>query len=408
MTRRPAPRRLAQRRPVLRRTARAVIPLALAGAAVGLAASPALASSSISVTSGSSSVAGSTLRSYAVVHVSGSDTAPDATGLSRPRTLSLTVSRPGGAGTVRLAPDQTVRSSRAGSIAGSVNFGCPPWSSSPCTGAVNGTYVFTFSDGSTTKTADVSVEVPPAAPRGFAASADGTVASFSWQPDSEPDLIGYDIFAADGSEATPGGVDASSVCDSGGCAVGVNFGSAVAGTTKTFHIVALRHTAPGSSGAVESTASAPATVSFPASSSAPPASSGNGGGPGGVVTGGGNHSGGSTSGGGTKPPSGKHAAADLRSSLPTLTAGRAPNLPTLLTKVKPLPQGTYKKTLAYPPQVVAAPAGHPAAKGVAAAVAHDVGRVLDVGALWRGLAGAAVLMLVAAHLWSWVQRFDGE
>ncbi|MBV9291166.1 MAG: hypothetical protein JO222_01855 [Frankiales bacterium] len=406
-------------RSLARSSRRIVIPLGLAGAAVGLAATPALAASSIAVTSGSSSVAGATLSSYSTLQVSGSDSATDSTGLSRSRTLSLTVSRPGNGGTVHLAADKSVRSSSAGSISGSLDLGCPSWSSSPCTSAVNGNYVFSFSDGSTTKSTTVSLEVPPAAPSGFNGYADGTVATFSWQPNSEPDLMGYDILAADGSEVTPGGVDASSVCDSNSCSVSVNFGSSVAGSTKAFHVIALRHTSPGSSSAINSNASAPATVSFPAAPTSPPPSSGGGGGTGGTGghggsghgsggTGGtgGTTTGGSTSGGTTKPLNGKHAAADLRTSLPTITAGSAPNLPSVLTEVKPLPQGTYKSTLAYPPQVVGQNVRHPLGRSVTASVVHDLGRVLDMGALWRGLAGAAVLMLVAAHLRSWVERAE--
>jgi hypothetical protein len=102
--------------------------------------------------------------------------------------------------------------------------------------------------------------------------------------------------------------------------------------------------------------------------------------------------------------SGRHPAADLRSSLPSLTAGGVPNLPTVLTEVKPLPQGTFKPTLAYPDRVTRTKTEQPS--GVTATVFHDVGKLKDVGPLWRGLAGAAVLMLLAAHLREFVARVE--
>jgi hypothetical protein len=72
--------------------------------------------------------------------------------------------------------------------------------------------------------------------------------------------------------------------------------------------------------------------------------------------------------------------------------------------VKPLPLGSYKP-LVYPNQVkreaVKTPDG-----GVASAVVGDIANVVDSSALWRGLAAMAVLMLIAAHLRSWVERTD--
>jgi hypothetical protein len=157
------------------------------------------------------------------------------------------------------------------------------------------------------------------------------------------------------------------------------------------------------------------TVNFPAP---PPTSSGGTGGTGGSTggstggtggsSGGGTATGGGTSGGGGSTsggrPPGKHPAADLRTYLPTVTAGAAPNLPAVITEVKPLPMGSYKP-LVYPNQIKRE-AIHTGNPGVASAVVGDIAGVADSTGLWRGLAGMAVLMLIAAHLRTWVERTD--
>ena len=107
--------------------------------------------------------------------------------------------------------------------------------------------------------------------------------------------------------------------------------------------------------------------------------------------------------------SGKHAAADLRTSLPTVTAAGAPDLPSVLTEVKPLPQGSYKPVLPYGDQVVKDKKPQLAQGNQGAQqVLQDFRKVLDIGALWRSLAGAVVLMLAAAHLRAFVERVEPE
>lgn len=413
-----------------RRSVRVAIPLGLAGAVVGLAAAPALAAASLTVRVGGSSVDGSTLRQNATLQVTGSDTATDRTGLSRSRTLSLSVNRPD-AGNYPLAPDKKVASDADGTISGSLDTSCPPWNSGGCTEAVNGDYIFTFSDGSTTRTSRVTLQVPPATPSGFAASTDQTVVTFTWQANSEPDLVGYDIVEGDSNDVTPGGIDPSA-CDSGGCSISIDFGSSARGTSATFHLFALRHTAPGSSSTVASGPSAPATANFPAptpsNSPSDSPSSGTGGHGGKTGSGGGGSTGsgggtgtgntGSTGTGGTNtgtssgpashPVSGRHPAADLQASLPTVSAGNAPDLPSVVTEVKPLPQGTYKPTLAYPDQVQRDAVRKPVTAGAPAAVVHGLVRVLDTVALWRTVAGAAVVLLLVAHLHAWLRRVEIE
>ncbi len=390
----------------------------IAGATVALAAAPAVAASSITVRSGSTSVDGGTVRQNTTLQVVGSDTAPDRTGLTAARTLSLSVDPPG-AGSYDLAPHKSVKSNADGTISGSLDTTCVPWAGS-CVDAVNGGYAFSFSNGSVTRTSHVTLLIPPATPRGFAATSDDTVATFTWQPNDEPDLVGYDIVEGSGNDVTPGGID-DSVCDADSCTVSIDFGGSARGTTHSFRVLALRHTAPRSTSTVDSEPSAPQSVSFAAASSpsgAPEAGSGSGDGTGsgggsgqsdgggtGRTSSGGGHSGSGEGSPSTHRVSGRHPAADLRASLPTVTAGSAPDLPNVVTEIKPLPQGTFKPTLAYPDRVSRDPVTRP----VAAApdgVVHDIVRVLDTSALWRGVGAAAVLLLLVGHLHAWIQRVE--
>jgi len=399
------------RHPRARRVARIAVPAGIAVAIVGMAAAPALAATNISVSSGGSSLSdGATLDHDATISIKGTT---DATATSRQ--LKLTVDPPSRSAVT--LKSGTVSPLQSGQLSASLDTSCPDWSDSPCVEAVNGTYTFTFQAGSAPSSTSVDLRVPPAAPAGFQAGNNGTVVTFSWSPNSEPDLMGYDIVDGAGNDVTPGGMDAGSVCDSSGCSVSVDFGSSAQGTSRSFSVLALRHTSPGSGASVASPNSDSQTVTFPAPPSPPP-SSGPGGGSGG--SGGGSGGGGSSGGGsgstgggggssghGTHQLSGKHPATDLRTSLPTVTAAGAPDLPSVLTEVKPLPQGSYKPTLAYPDQVTKSPTNSPA-KHSAQQVFQDFRKVLDIGALWRSLAGAVVLMLAAAHLRAFVERVEPD
>ena len=102
-----------------------------------------------------------------------------------------------------------------------------------------------------------------------------------------------------------------------------------------------------------------------------------------------------------------HPGAALKAYLPSFSAASAPNLPSVITEVKPLPEGTYKPTLAYPDQVQRDAIRQAKSSGPVAAVTGDIQRILDIDALWKALAAASVLMLVAAHLRAWVD-VDGR
>jgi hypothetical protein len=256
----------------------------------------------------------------------------------------------------------------------------------------------------------VTIAVRPAkpdAPTGFNAETSGTVAGFGWNTVSDVD--GYRLY--DG--ATPLADVDPSLCDSA-CSVSYNYGPGAYGTTHTFYAVALRD---GAGGTVESDPSNSKSVTFPDAPSDSTGGSGSGGsgsgggGSGGGGTAGGSGSGGGTGGGGTG--SGGHGGRattgdvvhDLNSKLPTLTAGAAPNLPDVLTTVKPLPEGNYEPVLPYDDQYVGS-TERTKIPGQASSVVHDVARVLETDGLWRGLAGAAVLMLVVAHLRAWIERVE--
>src|SRR3954469_25934489 len=384
----------------LRLAARNTLPLGLVSAAVALVAAPALAASSVSVSGDDGGQVTHRTTLSIVGHYDNGNS------LSSKSVALVVTDTSGQDHTLWSGTAQRASTGNTPSI--SFDTACEPWS---CTEARNGDYAFRVDVGSTKSSATtIRFNVPPAPVGRFAGSADGTVASFSWNNNSEPDLVDYDIRTGS-SDVTRGGLDASSVCDGSGCSVSVQFGSDVSGTDQQFAIVARRRSASG--GLLESPAST-TTVRFPAPPAPAPSGSSGGGGSGGAggskggATGG-NHGGGA--GGGStgsahsgRKLDGKHPAADLSASLPTFRAGAAPNLPALITEVKPLPMGSYKP-LVYPNQVKreAIKSGD---HGVASAVVGDIADVVDSAALWRGLAAMAVLMLIAAHLRSWVERTD--
>jgi len=398
---------------------RAGVVVGMGGAVVGLAAAPALASSSLTVSPSG------TITSNTTVTATGTDSA-NATAIGQSRTLTLNLSDPSG-GSLQQWSSGSIASTKSASVKGSLD----------TTGAINGAYTFTLKiNGTTAQTSTVTVRVAPAKVANFNASPSGTVAHFTWSANGEPDLAGYDIVDVTDSsnprDLTPGGVG-TNVCDSSGCAVDIDFGSGAQGTTRNFVIDALRYTSPSHSATISSGDSAPVSVNFPAPP--PPPSSG---GPSGGTSGGSTStgSGGSTSTGGSGSTGGttgsstsggttsgstkggktsgsgrgittNRPSAALKAYLPSFSAAAAPNLPSVITEVKPLPEGTYKPTLAYPDQVIGQTT-HDKTQPVAA-FRNEVVRVLNVAAVWKSLAGAVLVLLMAAHLRAWVagvERMD--
>jgi hypothetical protein len=395
----------------IRQAGRVAVGLGIAGATVALAAAPALAAS------GSLSVnPNGTVTSNGTITIKGSyDNRASASSVS----LKLTVDRPEG-GTYTLWSGTGGPLSAGSTPTQSVTTANPPWTS---TEAVNGTYAVHFLVGaSTASTVQLTLRIPPAPVSSFNGSASGTVAHFVWAANSEPDVAGYDIVDVTDSrrDLTPSGID-TGVCSSSTCSVDIDFGSGASGTSRQFVIDALRYTSPAHSATVGSGDSTPATVSFPAASTPSP-NGGHTGGTGGGTSGGGHTggtgggtgggAGGSTSGGHvstgrtTDTISSKHASAALRAYLPSISAGTAPNLPSVVTEVKPLPEGSYKPTLAYPDQIVNETV-HKHSNGSIDAVGTGIVHVLNMSALWKTLAVAALVLLVAGHLRTWI-RTAGE
>jgi hypothetical protein len=394
----------------------------LTGGALAMAAAPAFAAASLTVSPSG------TLTSDGTVTANGTDSG-DSTAIGQSRTLTLQLDTPDGQS--KQWSSGSVPSTRNASVSGSFS----------TAGGVNGSYTFTLKvNSSTADTKTVVVRVPPAPVSGFGGHASGTVAHFTWNANGEPDLAGYDLVDTTGGgrrDLTPGGVG-TNVCSGGSCAVDIDFGSGAQGSTHTFVIDALRYTSPAHSSTVASNDSSPTSVDFPApppsstpssspstasSSDGTPSASSSAGGSGsaggatsspsgqpnggGSAPRGGSSAGHGAAGGGGRTISASHPSAALRAYLPTFSAGAAPNLPSVVTEVKPLPEGTYKPTLAYPDQVVSE-AVHRKGMTPVAEVRDQLVRVLDVGALWKSVAAAALVLLMAAHLRAWVTGADPQ
>jgi len=401
-----------------RLAARLALAVGITGSVVGLSIGPATAAvSSLSVNPGSTISTNTTV----TISASSGKTGVIATGS---RTLTLAITAPDG--TKYAWPSKSVPNTQDGTISGSFSTLAPPWASGGMA-AANGQYTVTATDGSSTsKTTALTLAVPPSDVSGFAGSASGSVATFTWavNPDNVPDFAGYLI--ADGSGSVKIAPN-SGACDATSCGVSIDYGSAVRGQSYSFSIVALRLKGPGSSGTIASADPATTNVTFPAPPSPAPSTTGDGNGTtdggstgGGDTTSGGTTSGG-TSGGGTvgsggsstsaggthgRVLTGKNPGADLGRYLPTVTAGAAPNLPSVITEIKPIPQGTYKPTLAYPDQTLTSSSTKKVPGNTIEAVGNDIVKVLNLRTLWTSLAGAALLLLVAAHLRAWLDGID--
>src|SRR3954449_5609377 len=164
----------------LRPAARVILPLGIAFATVALVAAPALAASSVSVTGDD---AGQVTHHTALSIVGHYDNS----GSLNSRSVTLVVTDASGqdhalwSGTARAA-------STGNTPAISFDTDCEPWTS-PCAEAPNGAYAFRVDVGSTKSSATtIHFNLPPAPVGGFDGSARGTVASFSWQRNTEPDL----------------------------------------------------------------------------------------------------------------------------------------------------------------------------------------------------------------------------
>ena len=332
---------------------------------------------------------------------------------------------------------------------------CATYPSSSCTGrvpAANGTWSVRLAGGATDSSTFV-LRIPPRAPQSVTARAEGYRAVVvSWRKGEEPDLTGWTLYGDGGVVQESIGLES---CSGGTCSTTVTYSSDGTGT-HTYALAAKRLTAPGSSDVLVSDRSAEASASLDAPPPPPPpaeepssgggsdggatggTSSGgttgeapSGGSTGGTSTGGstgGTSTGGSTGGTSTGGSTGTTSAAGPSGSANGLTTSskpavaiaqrrafaltfkafgpklgipKLPPLPATQPAVAaPLPDGTYETTLGYKDVVTREKVSAP--RAAASKVTGAVGSALDSEQFLRSLAGALVLLLLAAHLRRWL------
>lgn len=304
--------------------------------------------------------------------------------------------------------------------AASVNTSDPAWSGG--TAAMNGTYTLTLDNEGSDTVAHFTLLIPPAKTTGFRVTASKANAIFHWTANSEPDITSYVIKNAGHVVAQP-----SSACSGTACGDTVNLGSAVAGHTEKFSIVAVRAcgnaqcsggSVPGKTPAVATakfaTASGPSSSPTPSPTSSGGSGKGNGGA--GSLSDPGGKSGKRSSTGTLSDPGGKTllhkrrgVGGGLGGGLPAISGGSLPSLvePNLPSDVQTStePQGLGKPggNLKYPAPEIATKKKVSASGG---GFTHDISVAVNERPLWRGIAAAAVLLLIAVHLRTWAGRTD--
>jgi hypothetical protein len=373
-----------------------------AAAAAGLAAmvvcayvTPAAASSDSVTVDHASSI---TIRSQQAVSVAGLAAAYCKRGLTT-RSASLTLSGPTG--------NQTIATS--GQVPCNRDISLSKAIAAP---ARNGGYLVRLDSHGVQRAATLDVLIPPARPAGFGVSTSGTVASFTWSANSEPDLAAYQIVSSSGgvlTSASPGGA-----CGGAGCSTSVDLGPDAAGTTQRFSVRAVR-CGMSCGDDVIGPSSAPATATFaapdpgpsPTPSPTPTHSSGgvhHGGGHHGGSGGPGDHPGQPSGGGGAgHRTAGGHGA--KHAAVPTATprANRLHKAHGKIAKIRlhnPVqPVDAHRVTQQHSP---APAAPKPAAQTITRAV--SVG--LQPAPVWRGLAAVAILLLIGVHIATWARRVE--
>jgi hypothetical protein len=357
---------------------------------------------------------------------------PNCQFLGNPGSVTLTIDGPGVAASDLVSHAGSCNKSVSLSpSAASVNTAHPTWSGGGIP-ADNGTYTVTLNNQGRTKSATFVLLIPPAKPTGFTVEpAGGTYATFSWSPNSEADITGYEVMDSSGQILT----SPSNPCSAGTCLAGpVDVGDSAAGKTERFSLVAVRSCgdAACNGGEITSTSAETAEATFPGAPTPTPTptkshgggktGSGSGSGSGsGAGSGSGNGSGAGAGGSGGSSANGGGAitlhgdgssvdlgqtngGGDVNNSLPPASSGdgsltvHAPSLPGVTTTT--LGSGGKVGKIHYPAPVLAN-------KNASQSIAHDIKSGLSLPPLWRGIAAAAVLILIAVHLRAWVSRTDG-
>lgn len=351
---------------------------------------------------------------------------PNCATFSRPTPITLTLAGPGVTNSTLVSHRASCSSALTLSpSSSSVNTAHPAWNGGT-TAADNGVYTVTLNNEGRTKSASFTLLIPPARPSGFAVTpANSSSATFTWDANREPDITGYEITDSAGRVVAQPTYQA---CSGGTCSTGpVDLGSSVAGHSERYSISALRScgNASCSAGHVSSTSSDSASGSFPAAPAPSPtptptktsAGGGTGGGHHGGGGGGGSNGGSSslgtlhTSSGGGKSSSSVNlgnadSAGQVSHNLPPVAVGplpavNAPPLPAVGTQAGAEALGAPPGKIKYPKPLIAGKN-----QSVSTSVEHAIRSGLRAAPLWRGIAAAAVLILIAVHLRAWVARTE--
>jgi hypothetical protein len=345
-------------------------------------AAPATAASSDSVTIDNH--ANLTIRTSHVLHVASTAQATCqgvVGGLSgASRTVSLTLAGPTG-------PDPATNTFKTTSkpcnqqVSLDAKIGAPK---------LNGSYTLTLQNGSSSRTtnATLNVLIPPARTKGLAVTTAGTIATFTWAANSEADVRSYQLLNSAG--AVVSSVSAADACKGGAsCSTRVDLGSAAAGHSEKFRVRAVRCALSCSGKGVVGPSSSAATATFAAGAAPSPRTTPAG--PGGT---GGTGSGGTGS-TGTASTSGSGGSGGGGSSTANAgTGGKLPGTPHVLAK--------RGGKIHHPTSTIASKKP----TSTTHAIAHDSSNGGTFSLLWRGIAAAAVLLLIAVHLRAWRTRTD--
>ncbi|HVV77392.1 MAG TPA: hypothetical protein VHC43_15290 [Mycobacteriales bacterium] len=355
---------------------------------------------------------------------------PNCAVFSNPAPVTLTISGPGVVSSTLVSHKADCNNALTLSpSASSVNTRHPAWAGGPM--ASNGVFTVTLNNEGRTKSATFVLLIPPAKPSGLTVTPNSaSTATFNWPANPEPDITGYEITSSTGSViADPTSAD----CSGGACSVGpVDLGSSVAGTSEHYSITAIRScgNATCSAGHIASTSSASGSADFPAAPTPTPTptpskssgGSGNtggagntGGGSGGNGSGGGSTSLGTVTTGSGGGRGGGHSgsvnlgnadsAGQVSHNLPPASVG---SIPSFGDPVLPPAQTSLGAQDNTPPGKIHYPKPLIAHKSASApqTIEKALKNGLSLPPLWRGIAAAAVLILIAVHLRAWVARTE--
>jgi hypothetical protein len=260
----------------------------------------------------------------------------------------------------------------------------------------NGVYSVQMASHGQTATATLNVLVRPVKVHHVKVETSGTTATFTWRPNPESDVTGYRIVdVPDGTiAATPSAADD---CSATKCKTQVNLGDDAAGTSESFAIRAVRcglscsdNVLGKRSATVQATFASSAPPSSPPAPTSPPSPApgqGNGGNPGSNPI-------------GTVPGA----------SVPTASVPGGP------THSPGSHQGVVGSSPSPPPPKHSSPAvvangqvmTSGSSRGVVRTAGHDIAVAFTYAPVWRAIAVAVLLSLIALHFRAWSERLDAR